>query len=90
VESLNIISCLNSDACKGGYEDICSKGYGGAMCAVCQGELDDGFYTKASKYSCQKCEDTSIIWLKIVGALIMIVAYVAILVAMIIFSASRS
>jgi len=90
IETSEAYDCLNSDACPRTFEPKCNKGYKGVLCAECVGQSEEGYYAKASGNSCQLCEATSIIWLKIAGVFLTIFLYIVVLTLMIIFSANRA
>ena len=60
--SSKIYTCINSNACLGGFNSTCLYGYTGPLCDVCL--IDDkNKYYKFGQGVCENCEDMNIIGL---------------------------
>lgn len=78
--STTMIKCFNEEACIGGYQPenefpvSCKVGYEGYLCSVC-GIVDNEKYEEVSDYLCSKCPNPTLNTIKVVGMLILAVAF---------------
>ncbi|CAM9843693.1 unnamed protein product [Scytosiphon promiscuus] len=82
-ESLEIRSCILSEACAGATQiqssdDYCADGYEGPYCAACQGG-----YGKGVGSTCHSCENAESRWLIFAGALFLLMALFFLLLAIV-------
>jgi hypothetical protein len=78
--SSQIISCLNKDACLGGYEPEnenptkCKEGYEGELCYQ-WGIVDNTKYESTSEFVCSKCPDKILNAIRVVAVIILVIIF---------------
>jgi hypothetical protein len=64
---------------RGGLNSTCAEGFSGILCHDCIGESNDGYYARTGISGCSLCKSMSVESLKIVGFLIAICVYIAVM-----------
>ena len=88
LESDQIYSCFNPNACHGGFKPRnkhpieCAKAYEGILCHHCIHEPKDGErrYTRIGDHECLQCQDPYLNGVKIIFTMLLMLAFIGALI----------